>query len=427
MLHWNHLLAALVFWAGTTIGSDVGRAADWPQFRGPDRTGISSETGLLRTWPADGPRRVWATDVCLGYAGAAIHSGRVYFNDYDRKTSEWLVRCLSLDDGSELWRHAEKKRIRPNHGITRTVPAVDGQRVFSLDPKCVFHCLDAATGKELWKKNLVREYKSRIPPWYAGQCPLIESDRVILAPVGKSLLVALNKETGATIWQTPNPDKLLLSHASIMPARIGGVRQYLFATLKGPMGVSAETGELLWSYPFKFNVSVPTSPLAIGDGRIFLTSCYNAGSAMIRVERGGDPFTASEVFRLAPATWNSEVHTPILFEDHLFAVGKKKRGLLTCLNLDGEIVWTSAGKASFGLGSFLLADGMFFVLEGKTGMLRLIAADTSEYKELASAQVLSGHDVWGPMALSNGKLVLRDMTKMICIEVGPSATASAAP
>ena len=115
--------------------------------------------------------------------------------------------------------------------------------------------------------------------------------------------------------------------------------------------------------------------------------------------------------------WNSEVHTPIVYKGHMFAVGKKKRGLFTCLNFDGKEVWTSDGKASFGLGSFLLADGMFFVLEGDTGMLRLIEASTTEYKELAKAQVLNGQDVWGPMALSDGKLVLRDLTKMVCIDV----------
>jgi outer membrane protein assembly factor BamB len=115
--------------------------------------------------------------------------------------------------------------------------------------------------------------------------------------------------------------------------------------------------------------------------------------------------------------WNSEVHTPIVYKGHFFAVGKKKRGLFTCLNFDAKPVWDSDGKASFELGSYLLADNMFFVLEGRTGMLRLIEASTTGYKELAQAQVLNGQDVWGPMALSDGKLVLRDLTKMVCIDV----------
>jgi outer membrane protein assembly factor BamB len=182
-------------------------------------------------------------------------------------------------------------------------------------------------------------------------------------------------------------------------------------------GIAAADGKLLWSFPWKFNVAVPVSPLAIGDGRIFMTSCYEADSVMLRVRKDGETFTAEKVFSMPSSDWNSEVHTPILLQDHMFAVGKKERGLFTCLNLDGKQVWTSADKASFELGGYILADGMFFVLEGKTGMLRLIEANTTAYKELAAAQVLGGGDVWAPPALSNGKLIVRDMAKMLCLEI----------
>ena len=400
-----------------TILAAQADADNWPQFRGVDRDAVSKETGLLRKWPDGGPKVLWTVEVCEGYASAAIHSGRVYFNDYDRAAKEWLVRCVTLDEGKELWRHKTKRRIRANHGITRTVPAVDGKFVFSMDPKCVFHCLDAGTGKELWSKNLVREYGATIPPWYTGQCPLIEPDRVIIATGGKALLLALDKETGEPLWETPNPLALTMSHVSIMPATIGGIKQYLYTTLKGPLGVSADDGKLLWSFPWKFNVAVPVSPLPIGDGRIFLTSCYEAETVMIRVKREGDVFVAEKVFSFPNNEWNSETHTPVLHQDHVFAVGKKRRGLFTCLDLDGNQVWTSDGNASFGLGSYLLADGMFFILEGKTGRLRLLEANTEEYRELDSAQVLSGHDVWAPLALSDGKLVIRDLTKMLCLDV----------
>ena len=401
-----------------TLSARAASAGNWPQFRGPNRDAVSGETGLLRKWPDGGPKVLWAVEVCEGYAAAAIHDGRVYVNDYDRKAKEWLVRCLSLADGKELWRFREKRRIRPNHGITRTVPAVDGKYVFSLDPKCVFHCLDAETGTERWRKNLVREYGTTIPAWYAGQCPLIEPDRVIIAPGGSALIVALEKATGQPIWETPNPEGWPMSHASVMPAEIGGVRQYLYTTLKGPLGVSAEDGKLLWFFPWKFNIAVPVSPMSIGDGRIFLTSCYEAETVMIRIMHNGQAFTPEKVFSLEANDWNSETHTPILHNGHLFAVGKKRRGLFTCLDLSGRQVWTSEGDAYFGLGSYILADGMFFVMEGKTGMLRLLDANAPEYTELDSAQVLNGHDVWAPLALADGKLVVRDMTKMVCLQVG---------
>ena len=394
------------------------QAEDWPQFRGPNRNNISHETGLLHKWPEGGPKVLWTTEVCQGYAAAAIVSGRVYFEDYNRDAKEWYVRCLALADGKELWRFKESKTIRPNHGITRTVPAVDEKFVFSLDPKCVFHCLDVQTGREVWRKDLVEEYKAQIPPWYNGQNPLLEPERVIVGVGGEALMVAFDKATGKELWRTPNSENWPMSHSSVMPAQLGGVKQYVWCTLFGPLGVRADDGKLLWQHARKFNVAVAPSPLPVGDDRVFMTAGYDAGTVMCRIKHEGDKFTTETVFNLTSEDWNSEVHTPILFENHLFAVGRKSRGLFTCLNLDGKAVWTSEGKAFFGLGSFILADGMFFVLEGDTGMLRLLEANTTEYRELDHAQVLSGDNVWGPMALSNGKLVLRDFGKMVCIQVG---------
>jgi outer membrane protein assembly factor BamB len=231
-------------------------------------------------------------------------------------------------------------------------------------------------------------------------------------------MAAFDKGSGKEIWRMPNPESWPMAHSSVMPAQLGGVKQYVWCTLFGPLGVRAEDGKLLWHHDRKFNVAVAPSPLPIDDARVFMTSGYDAGSVMFAVKKAGDEFRTETLFDFTAEQWNSEVHTPILFENHMFAVGRKSRGLFTCLDLDGQAVWTSEGKAFFGLGSYLLADGMFFVLEGDTGMLRLLDANTKEYRELDHAQVLSGDNVWGPMALSNGRLVLRDMGKMVCIEVG---------
>ena len=302
-------------------------AEDWPQFRGPRRDNRSAETGLLRKWPAGGPKVLWTVTACQGYAGAAIHSGRVYVNDYSEEAREWYVHCLSLDDGRELWRYTDAKRIRANHGITRTVPAVDGKFVFALDPKAVFHCLNAETGAELWRKSLVRDYQARNPPWYNGQCPLIEPDRVIICVGGQdALMIAFDKATGKEHWRTPNPENWPLSHASVMPAELAGVKQYLWCTLFGPVGINAADGRLLWFHGRKFNVAVAPSPLAIGPDRVFMTSGYDAGSIMLRITRAGEHFATSVLFDLTSEDadcWNSEVHTPVLFEDHFFAVGKE--------------------------------------------------------------------------------------------------------
>ena len=184
--------------------SITGFGGDWPQFRDPDRNNISKETSLYRTWPAQGPKVLWKTTVCEGYAGAAIKDGLVYVNDYDFEKKEHLIRCLSLTDGKDVWRRSFPVEIRSNHGITRTVPAIGQKLVFSLDPKCRFYALDAKTGNPVWQKNLVQEYNAKIPGWYAGQNPLLDGNRVIIATGGNAVAVAFDQATGKEIWRTPN-------------------------------------------------------------------------------------------------------------------------------------------------------------------------------------------------------------------------------
>jgi len=398
---------------------------DWPQFRGPSRDNISTENGLLRSWPAGGPKVLWKTSVAQGYAGAAIKGGRVYLNDYNETKKEHLVRAISLADGKDVWQWSYPVEIRPNHAITRTVPAVGQNLVFSLDPKCRFHAIDIKTGKLVWQKNLVQEYKTTIPQWYAGQNPLLDGDRVILATGGDALIVAFDQATGKEIWRSQNPAKDLMSHASLMPTTIAGVKQYLYLTMNKVVGVAAADGQLLWSSPFIAKMAAVPTPIHVGNGRVFVTSGYEAGSTMYQVQKAASGWSAQKVYSLTSAQFNSETHTPILYQNHLFGVGSKTRGRFACLGLDGKVVWQSpvvSGDAeaskTFDLGGYLLADGMFFILDGRTGKLRLVEANTREYKELASAQLLEGEEVWAPLALSNGKLIIRDLNKMICLQVG---------
>jgi len=407
--------------AATTVA-----AGDWPQWRGPNRDNQSVETGLFRTWPAGGPKVLWKTPVAEGYAGVAIKAGRLYLNDYDTAKKEHVIRCLSMADGKEIWRWSYGVDIRPNHGITRTVPSVGDRLVFSLDPKCRFHALDIKTGKIAWQKNLVQDFKATIPSWYAGQNPLLDGTRVVLATGGDALAVAFDQATGKEIWRSPNPGKDVMSHSSLMIATIGGVKQYLYMTMNKVVGIGAADGQILWSIPFTTKMAAVPSPLAIGDGRVFVTSGYEAGSMMIQVDKGASGFTAKKLYNLTSGQFNSEVHTPILYRNHLFAVGSKTRGRFMCVGLDGKVAWQSpvasgdpGATRTFDLGGFVFADGMFFVVDGQTGMLRLIEANTTGYKELASAQVLSGEEVWGPLAISDHRLVLRDMNQMVCLQVGP--------
>ena len=426
---------------GTVARGDGEPSTDtdvWPQFRGANRDGIisaASAEGIYRSWPADGPNVLWSLDdLGEGYSGPAIYGGSVYFHDYDYDKKLWMVRCLSLKDGKEIWRWSYKRVIRRNHGMTRTVPATDGKYVISFDPKCILHCFDAGTGKRLWAKNLPKEYGTRIPPWYNGQCPLMETDRIVIGVGGKkTLMLALDTATGETIWETPNTSKHPMSHASVMPATIGGRKQYLWCTLDGLLGVDAADGALLWEAPWKANVAVAPSPLPVGDGRIFMTSGYKAGSVMIQVtterdEAGKDAFAANTLYTLSHKQFYSSCQTPVLWEgrllsvDHAYAdrgeaADTETRGRFTSFDLAGKIVW-QYDQATFGLGNWVLAGDVVFVMDGDTGTLRLLEPSATGCTELASAPVVGDHEVWAPMAYANGKLILRGLSRMVCVEVG---------
>ncbi|MCA9240319.1 MAG: PQQ-binding-like beta-propeller repeat protein, partial [Planctomycetales bacterium] len=276
-------------------------------------------------------------------------------------------------------------------------------------------------------------YDSPIPAWYNGQCPLLDQGRLIVATGGRALLVALDRATGAPIWESPNPEGLMMSHSSVMPVEIAGVRQYAYLTLGGLVGVSAETGEQLWSFPWKFNTAVAPSPLPLADGQFLLTSGYHAQSVVCRAALQDGAWTAEEVaaFPPPPKGWNSEVHTPLEYRGHIYGVGKTKRGMWTCLDLKGNELWTSGRAASFGMGGYVLADGLFFALDGKSGTLRMIDANADEYRQLGEAKLLSGPDVWAPPVITHGKLLIRDLGKLLCIDIAdhsaPLAASKPAP
>ena len=173
---------------------------------------------LARGWQPGEPHELWAGDVGDGYAGAAVLNGRVYLMDYDRDKKQDALRCLSLADGREIWRYAYPVPVKRNHGMSRTVPAVTDKLLVAIGPKCHVVGLNSVTGELRWGLDLVRQYGTTVPPWYAGQCPLIDNGTVVLAPGGKAaLLLACDGLTGAALWQTPNPHGWKMTHSSVMP------------------------------------------------------------------------------------------------------------------------------------------------------------------------------------------------------------------
>ena len=409
----------------------------WPQFRGPNRDGLATNPPKLSgDWKIFPPRELWSLDVGEGYAGVAIREGRVYLLDYDRASKQSALRCLSLADGKEIWRFTYPLAIKRNHGMTRTVPTVTSNLVIALDSKCNVFTLDAFSGELKWSVSLVREFGASVPEWYAGQCPLVDGDKVILAPGGKNaLLLALDLTSGKPLWQTPNPREWKMTHSSITPLDFGGRHQYVYCANKGVIGVDAKDGALLWeSTDWKIAIATVPSPQSFPDGRIFLTGGYGAGSLMLQVETNtsnifpsavngqtveasiAPPMSVRTLFRLAPEVFGATQHTPILKDGYLY--GARADGRFVCLDLNGKPAWASGPETTFGLGSFLIADNFIYALND-AGSLRLLAATPDRFQLLGQTQILQGRESWGPLALAGNRLLARDLTRLICLQVGP--------
>jgi outer membrane protein assembly factor BamB len=347
-----------------------------------------------------------------------VLAGRVYVLDYDQEKKTDSLRCLSLADGEEIWRYSYPVKIKRYHGMSRTVPAVTDKYVVTMGPKCHVTCLDSQTGEFKWMLNLVREYGSAVPEWYTGQCPLIEGGRAIIAPGGTALMMVVDCASGEVVWETANPKGWVMTHSSIVPMDFAGKRVYVYCCgdkiAGGVVGVSAEDGRVLWEFAnWKMRTNVP-SPVILPGGLIFLSAGYNAGSLMLRLVEDGDGIGVEEVFRLGPKVFGAEQQTPIFYEGYIYGVRPDRQ--LACLDLNGQIVWTSGSENKFGLGPYIIADGMIYVMDD-SGLLTLAEATSSGYVELGRAKVLEGHESWGPMAIASGRLIVRDLKRMVCLDV----------
>jgi outer membrane protein assembly factor BamB len=225
---------------------------------------------------------------------------------------------------------------------------------------------------------------------------------VILAPGGKeALMVNLEGETGKEQWRTPNPHGWQMTHSSIMPMDLEGERMYVYCASKGVAAASAKDGSILWETgDWKISLATVPSPLVLDRGRIFLTGGYNAGSMMLQVQKENGRFAVRSLFKLAPEVFGATQHTPIVYENHIY--GTRADGKFVCLDFEGKVLWTSSGGVNLGLGSFIMGDGVIFAMND-SGHLRLCEASP---------------------ALAGGRLIVRDLTRMICLEVGVGSTAN---
>jgi outer membrane protein assembly factor BamB len=390
--------------------------ASWPQFRGPAGTGIiTTDVPLATGWPASGPKKLWQHKLGDGYAAPVIHNGRVYLIDYDMPNEADAIRCFSLDDGREIWRFSYPVKIKRNHGMSRTIPAVTDDYLVTIGPKCHVTCLDAKTGEMKWMIDMVSQFGTKEPLWYAGQCPLIVDGQVILAPAGPDVLMtALDIATGQIAWTCPNESKWQMTHCSILPMTFAGKDMYVYPASGGVAGVDARTGQLLWqTTAWYLRVNVPT-PVDAGDGRIFLSAGYNKGSMMLQLNETDGRIEAQPLFDLKPTVFGADQQTPIFYENHIFGV--RPGGQLVCMDLTGNILWTSGPEHRFGLGPYIIVNGLMYIIDDD-GMLSVIEATSQRFNLLTRARVLDGHECWGPPAFAAGRLLVRDLTTLVCLDV----------
>ena len=398
--------------------------AEWPCFRGITRDNLAEYDGhLTKTWDESGPKVLWRKPLGEGYSGAIIAGGCVYVLDYVEEDSSDALRCFELFSGEELWRRGYKNPIRRNHGKSRTIPAYSDGVVVTLGPAAHVMAVDADSGDLLWSRDLVEAYGAEIPQWYAGQCPLIEDGKVILGVGGeKVLMTALDLRTGETVWEMPNDHGLKMSHSSVVSATLCGTKQYIYAGIGGICACDPEGKQLWLCTKWKPAVWAPT-PLAIGDGRLFLTAGYGAGSATLAVKKDGDVFTASIEQEWKPTQGPaSEQQTPILIGDTMFVIQPKDAGARRAEFIAADVsalpaVKSESGKdARFGLGPYLYADGAFWILDDE-GVLSVYEYKDDRFERLATHKILPGADSWGPIAFAGGLMILRDSTSMVCLDL----------
>ncbi len=400
----------------------------WPRFRGNDFDNISKSPVKLKEkfGPAGADIR-WSLELGEGHSGATIYKGLVYLLDYNEKEKADLLRCFSLADGKELWKRGYNVNIKRNHGMSRTIPAITEKYILTMGPRCQVMCLDRLTGNFRWGIDVTKDYMTEIPFWYTGQCPMIDNDVAIIATGGKALMIGVSCETGAKLWEVPNPDGWKMSHSSIMPFTFGGRKMYVYSAIGGLIGVAADgadVGKVLWKTPAWNHSVVAPSPVCMPDGKIFMTAGYGAGAMMLQLKENGGNFTIDVLQEYLPRFGLAcEQQTPVYWQGHLFGVLPKDAGSLrnqfVCVDPSDakKMVWTSGQTARFGLGPFMIADNKFYILDDD-GTLTIIKPSTSKYIQLDQVKVIKdGSDAWAPIAIADGYMLLRDSKTMVCINM----------
>ncbi|MHB9132474.1 MAG: PQQ-binding-like beta-propeller repeat protein [Armatimonadota bacterium] len=377
---------------------------DWPQFRGPNADGFSADKGINKSWKQTPPAELWRIPLTdKGYAGPSVADGKVFIIDH--QGSQDIIRALNLTDGQEVWRFLYDDSASANYGFARSTPVFDNGKLYTMSRLGLLHCLEAKSGKKIWAKNILTEFGGKSPTWQLAFSPLIDGKKLIVCPGGSNAnVVALDKETGNVFWKGGGSDAP--GYATPVIATIEGKKQYVVSTATTITGVDANSGALLWSYPWKNACNVnAAAPIVIGDN-VFITSGYGRGCALFKITGGA----ANQVWE--NKEMQAHFSSPIYFNGYIFGTGDP--GIMMCLDpKTGKTLWKQAG---FEKGGIVAVDGTIIALAGNTGDLVMMNLTTEGYQELGRIKPLGGQSWTAPIA-ANGTLLVRNQNALLCLKL----------
>ncbi|HEX5884596.1 MAG TPA: PQQ-binding-like beta-propeller repeat protein [Pyrinomonadaceae bacterium] len=362
----------------STLSATSSATSDWPQWRGPDRSGVSPERGLLKQWPAGGPKLLWqVNDIGDGYSTPAVVGTRIYLMSNTGMDNEF-VQALSTQDGKPIWTtrvgNVGNPDQNPNYPKARSTPTVDGDFIYALGSDGDLACLEAKTGKIRWSKSLRKDFGGQPGEWAYAESPLVDGDVVVVTPGGaQATMVALNKKTGALVWKSAIPDGEPAGYASAIVVQGGGRKQYVQLLTKGMVGVDAKTGQFLWRY-----AEVAKGPAQyftpVARGEFVYGGALGIGGGLVRLKPDGNGVAVEQVYFIRGLP--NGVGGAVLVGDHIYGteVGQK---LVAAEFTTGKVKWQAE---NFGWGSVAAADGLLY-LHLISGEVILVEATPEAFHE----------------------------------------------
>jgi outer membrane protein assembly factor BamB len=411
---------------GVLSNNNAARGADWPQWRGPNRDGVCSETGLLKSWPADGPKLLWEiTGLGTGYSSMAIVDGRLYTMgdiNLDSEQAQYVL-AYDLNTHERIW----AAKVGPKHDDgPRCTPTIDDGLVYAIGTSGDLVCLDAKTGDKHFSINLEKDLGGKNPGWKYSESPLIDGDKLLCTPGGREdVMAALNKKNGKVIWKCSMPDigpkgNDEAGYSSIIVTEAGGVRQYVQLTNKGLVGVAANDGRFLWGYNKIANgtANIPT-PIVYGD-YIFCSTAYGTGSVLLELAAASDGVDAKEIYFLNANTLQNHHGGLVRVGDYIYGGHGHGQGKPTCIEAKtGKVLWQE-DQPGGGSAAVLYADGnLYFRYEDDT--MALIEANPEKYNLISKFKLpkrpgMSGPG-WSHLVIADGRLYVRHSDVLLVYDI----------